>query len=65
MSLSTPFLPIGYWPFHRGERKSFLKVKIIVDEEAIYQKLATWFPFPPHEYFQQIIQDSYKRLIAP
>ncbi len=50
---------------HRGEREEFLKVKIIVDEEAIYQKLATWFPFPPHEYFQQIIQDSYKRLIAP
>jgi uncharacterized protein len=50
---------------HRGEREEFLKVKIIVDEEAIYQKLATWFPFSPHEYLKEIIQDSYKRLIAP
>nr|WP_093231281.1 Tex family protein [Thermoflavimicrobium dichotomicum] len=50
---------------NRGEREEFLKVKIVVEEEPIFQRLEAWFPHPPHDYLKAVVQDSYKRLIAP
>ncbi|UWE03922.1 Tex family protein [Laceyella sacchari] len=50
---------------NRGEREEVLKVKIEVDEEKIFLRLAKWFAVPVHAYLTQVVQDSYKRLIAP
>ncbi|MRG27501.1 Tex family protein [Laceyella tengchongensis] len=50
---------------NRGEREEVLKVKIEVDEEKIFLRLAKWFAVPAHAYLTQVVQDSYKRLIAP
>ncbi|RAL22040.1 Tex family protein [Thermoflavimicrobium daqui] len=50
---------------NRGEREEFLKVKIEVEEEAIFTRLKEWFPQSLYSYLEQVIQDSYKRLIAP
>ncbi|TCS93278.1 Tex family protein [Hazenella coriacea] len=64
--------PVHKMPSHRilavnrGEREEFLKIKITVDEEPIYQRLTAWFPNQPiHSYLEKVVQDSYKRLIAP
>ncbi|MCH5585390.1 RNA-binding transcriptional accessory protein [Shimazuella sp. AN120528] len=48
----------------RAEREGVLKLKIKVQEEEVYTLLRKWFP---HEntYTLPIMQDSYKRLIAP
>lgn len=63
--------PVHTMPSHRvlavnrGEREEYLKVKIEVEEAPIYERLASWFPKPLHRYKEEILQDSYKRLIAP
>jgi protein Tex len=62
--------PIRTMPSHRvlavrrAEREGILKLKLKVQEEEVYALLRKWFP---HEntYTLPIIQDSYKRLIAP
>ncbi|MFV9511762.1 Tex family protein [Tepidibacillus sp. LV47] len=55
---------------NRGEKEGFLKVKITIDEEAIFQGIARKFkPFLSFKslpiLLREIIEDSYKRLIAP
>ncbi|MFC7441628.1 Tex family protein [Laceyella putida] len=63
--------PVHKMPSHRilavnrGEREEVLKVKIEVNEEKIFLRLAKWFTIPAHDYLTQVVQDSYKRLIAP
>ncbi|MBH8584458.1 MULTISPECIES: Tex family protein [unclassified Thermoactinomyces] len=63
--------PVHKMPSHRilavnrGEREEILKIKITVDEEKIYERLARWFSIPVHPFLESVIQDSYKRLIAP
>lgn len=63
--------PVHSMPSHRvlavnrGEREEFLKVKITVEEEPIYTRLRAWFSIPTHTYLEEVVQDSYKRLIAP
>ena len=63
--------PVHKMPSHRilavnrGEREEVLKIKISVDEEQIYERLAKWFSIPLHPLLEAVIQDSYKRLIAP
>jgi uncharacterized protein len=62
--------PIRTMPSHRvlavrrAEREGMLKLKLSVQEEEVFTLLRKWFP---HEntYTLPIIQDSYKRLIAP
>lgn len=62
--------PVRTMPSHRvlavrrAEREGVLKLKLKVQEEDVYTLLRKWFP---HEntYTLSIIQDSYKRLIAP
>lgn len=49
----------------RGEREGFLKVKIDVDEEPIFQHLYQHFPQMTSHYLELIVKDSYKRLLAP
>lgn len=49
----------------RGEREDYLKLKITVEEEEVYQRLMTWFAKKPYSYLQQAAVDAYKRLIAP
>lgn len=62
--------PVKRMPAHRilavqrGEREGFLKVKITLDEERIYSLLRKFFPHL-HTYLEQVVQDSYKRLLAP
>ncbi|TCS79580.1 Tex family protein [Tepidibacillus fermentans] len=55
---------------NRGEKEDMLKVRIVLDEEPIYQGIAR--KFKPFHLFKmiptivrEIIEDSYKRLIAP
>lgn len=50
---------------NRGEREEILKVKISVEEDKIFHRLNKWFAIEPHDYLTQVVQDSYKRLIAP
>ncbi len=50
---------------NRGEREEILKIKISVDEEKIYSRLAKWFSLPLHSFLEAVVRDSYKRLIAP
>lgn len=50
---------------NRGEREEFLKVKITVEEEMIFARLRNWFSISIHSYLEAVVQDSYKRLIAP
>ncbi|SFX71279.1 uncharacterized protein SAMN04487866_11934 [Thermoactinomyces sp. DSM 45891] len=63
--------PVRSMPSHRilavnrGEREEFLKVKISVEEEQIFAHLRNWFSIPIHSYLEAVVQDSYKRLIAP
>lgn len=63
--------PVHKMPSHRvlavnrGEREEILKIKISVDEEKIYGQLAKWFSLPLHFFLEAVVQDSYKRLIAP
>ncbi|WP_093293338.1 Tex family protein [Thermoactinomyces sp. DSM 45892] len=63
--------PIRSMPSHRilavnrGEREEFLKVKISVEEEQVFAHLRNWFRIPVHSYLEAVVQDSYKRLIAP
>lgn len=63
--------PVHSMPSHRilavnrGEREEFLKVKITVEEELIYARLRNWFSIPITSYLEAVVQDSYKRLIAP
>ncbi|MXQ52671.1 Tex family protein [Shimazuella alba] len=62
--------PIRTMPSHRvlavrrAEREGILKLKINVQEDEVFSLLRKWFP---HEntYTASIMQDSYKRLIAP
>ncbi|WP_339060964.1 Tex family protein [Tepidibacillus marianensis] len=55
---------------NRGEKENFLKTKILIDEEAIYQgiirRFKPFFNFPilPNS-LREVIEDSYKRLLAP
>jgi protein Tex len=48
----------------RAEREGILKLKISVQEDQVYPLLRKWFPHA-HSYVEAIVQDSYKRLIAP
>ncbi|MDQ0418423.1 uncharacterized protein J2Z48_002615 [Croceifilum oryzae] len=63
--------PVRSMPSHRilavnrGEREEFLKVKISVEEEWIFAHLRKWFSIPIHTYLEAVVQDAYKRLIAP
>ena len=63
--------PVHKMPSHRilavnrGEREEILKIKISVDEGQIYERLSKWFSIPLHPLLEAVIQDSYKRLIAP
>lgn len=50
---------------NRGEREEFIKVKLEVEEAPIWERLKQWFGIPAHSYIEEIVQDSYKRLIAP
>lgn len=50
---------------NRGEREEFIKVKVEVDETPIFERLKGWFQIPAHSFIEEIVQDSYKRLIAP
>jgi len=55
---------------NRGEKEDVLKVKIFIEEEAIYKGIAQRFkPFHIFRetlpYLREVIEDSYKRLIAP
>jgi uncharacterized protein len=62
--------PVHKMPSHRilavnrGEREEFLKVKIEVQEEPILEHLRQFFPVR-HQFVEEIVADSYKRLIAP
>lgn len=62
--------PVHAMPSHRvlavrrAEREGILKCKVMVQEEQVYPLLRKWFPHV-HAYVEEIIQDSYKRLIAP
>ncbi|TCP65328.1 uncharacterized protein EDD57_13414 [Baia soyae] len=63
--------PVRSMPSHRilavnrGEREEFLKVKISVEEERIFAHLRNWFSISIHTYLEAVVQDAYKRLIAP
>lgn len=54
---------------NRGEKESFLSVKLEVDEEIIIKylikKLVSKKPSPAAEYIKEAAEDAYKRLIAP
>jgi uncharacterized protein len=62
--------PVRSMPSHRvlavrrAEREGVLKLKLQIDEEGIYSLLRKWFPLE-NTYTAAIMQDSYKRLIAP
>ncbi|SHF03246.1 uncharacterized protein SAMN05444392_106156 [Seinonella peptonophila] len=63
--------PVRKMPSHRvlavqrGEREEILRVKISVPEELIFKKLLATFSGISHTYINQVVQDSYKRLLAP
>ena len=54
---------------NRGEKESFLSVKLEIDEEIIIKylikKLVSKKPSPAAEYIKEAAEDAYKRLIAP
>lgn len=51
---------------NRGEKESFLKVKIKLDELAILTRLAGTLPKGcVNRYLEEMIRDSYKRLLFP